>query len=53
MIEFHLSMQAGEWFGLVERINVHVFLLWVVLAIILLWAQKGPGTKTTIGGYLG
>jgi hypothetical membrane protein len=33
-----------QWFGLIERINIYGFMSWVVvLAIVLLRAEKGPG----------
>jgi len=38
--------QATLWFGVIERINLYGYLLWVaVLAIVLLRAEKGPSKK--------
>lgn len=41
------SEKTTSWFGIIERINVYGYLLWVaVLAIILLQAEKWPGSQS-------
>ena len=48
VVGFWLAATQGEiapvrWFGVIERINVYGYLLWVaVLAVVLLWMEKGP-----------
>jgi len=51
VVGFGLAATVGgiappQWFGLIERINVYGYLLWVlVLAVVLLRAEKGPSGK--------
>lgn len=41
------AVQPGPWFGVIERINVYGYLLWVaVLAIVLLRVEKGQAQST-------
>lgn len=38
-----------QWFGLIERVDIYVSLLWVaVLAVVLLRAEKGPGNRQNL-----
>ena len=45
------ALAAGQpttWLGLTERINIYSFMLWAaVLAVVLLRAEKGLGSRTT------